>query len=323
MDEDRKEELDELYDEYKDITEYVSKKEYRDKIKNQDRIKLFLNLINQRQLSKATKNLFWATVFLVCVGGLQFLRDLQGVEWTKGFLGSLVQLGLWIFLIYAFYSILKSIIEFIKNRIWKKKQIIFIFFRTKLKIYRTIPFWFKHIIMGLVLLLIIVPYLSLFSTIIHENAHHKAFIKYGICGDYSPNYIMAIPDFFNRLFHKIQPSGIIEFCTPHDEKLYLELDQQKMEEVNMAGIYASQFLIGLTTGLLFIMSFIILFIILFMKEENLKIIILIYCFFIMLSLILFIFDINDAIRLNLTQPQGDLQRLLALWNCGSNCISIP
>ncbi|PIN86793.1 hypothetical protein COV19_02880 [Candidatus Woesearchaeota archaeon CG10_big_fil_rev_8_21_14_0_10_44_13] len=320
MDEKKDDDLDEVYKEYKKVKEYLTKKEaQKETIQFSETIKLFFAMLSQKQLNKATNNLFWATVLLFAVAGLQLMKDLQGANETRNFINQITQIGIYIFLLYAVYQILKSVYDFIKRKIWAKKQKIIAFMKENLDVKKDQK-WVVHLLIGVLLLIVIPPYLGLLSTHFHENAHYNGLQKYGICGNQStPNLINAIPKFYNVFFVKIKASGAVSWCDLPSKEKYLNLEIPAKKEINMAGIYSDLVLIEITLWAIFIILLWDIIFTLSVKESRFKTLFLMYSFFIVVTLIIFLIDLFTSTRLNLAFPTGDLQWLFRLYECGANC----
>lgn len=160
--------------------------------------------------------------------------------------------------------------------------------------------YFKFLLFLAITLVILLPYLSLLSTIFHERAHINAAAKYGIEMSYEPNILLRIPNFFHSL--KPWASGKSSFVTEADKQKYLSLEVGQKKEVLLAGIGSDIVFMMMTTFILFILVGILLFI------RNEKLVVNVS----LLSMILLIWLIHQiwSTFLNLTYVQGDLTFLI-------------
>jgi hypothetical protein len=148
--------------------------------------------------------------------------------------------------------------------------------------------------------MIALPYLSLLTTIFHEQAHIKKAAKYGVKMTYEPDILLRIPHFFQSL--KPKPTGIARFQTNLDKEKYLSLGVNEKREILMAGINSDIFFMIMITFVLFtLVGFLI-----FVKDRKLLDNVS------LLSIILIIwllYEIWSTFQ-NLTHPNGDLTFLI-------------
>jgi len=85
------------------------------------------------------------------------------------------------------------------------------------------------IIFLFVSIVIVLPYMVQFSTYMHERAHYKALISYGLYAEIDIGFLTTIPDFFNPSTEKL---GVTRFSLEQ----YKTLDKYQRAAVNTAGI---------------------------------------------------------------------------------------
>ncbi|MBI2176057.1 hypothetical protein HYU40_01750 [Candidatus Woesearchaeota archaeon] len=168
-------------------------------------------------------------------------------------------------------------------------------------------------------LLVLLPYITLINTDLHEKAHLKFYQKHNICGTYSANYLTAIPDFYVKAFKGPTALGTATFCNNISKENYLSLDSSAKKEINLAGINSdiifSRYLI--MTAIFF--ASVSIAVIIGIKESYQKQTALIYLSFIILWLLVVVFSTEVNISFNLNIQGGDLQLLIYLLECGKNC----
>lgn len=99
------EDLDKVHKEYKGILDYASKKKLYNTITQRDKEKLFLNLCSQEKTNQHTKNLVYATIFLVLVAGLQFYNTLYGTNTTFKLLKEASTIFFWLVVVFFIFQI--------------------------------------------------------------------------------------------------------------------------------------------------------------------------------------------------------------------------
>lgn len=94
-------------------------------------------------------------------------------------------------------------------------------------------------------IVIVLPYMVQFSTYMHERAHYKMLISYGVQAETPLDLLMTIPNFFNP---NTQQLGVTRFSMEQ----YNKLDKFQRAKVNTAGIVSDLVVlsfIGLYLGL--------------------------------------------------------------------------
>lgn len=147
-------------------------------------------------------------------------------------------------------------------------------------------------------IVVVLPYMVQFSTYMHERAHYKTLLSYGLYAEIHLDVLNTIPNFFNPENEKL---GVTRFSLAE----YKQLDKFQRTKVNIAGIVSD----------LIILSFIGLYLALtnvyfFYKVKFSKNFDLVWILAVNWMLIMWLIALMQITIANITHEAGDIYMLV-------------